>query len=125
MSWGEEILRALLLSLGAFEVITNSVFLLKNEGLTLARKQHQELPKDIADSKIRLKVVLMLLFGMAFFTVSFSSYILRKDMHLTTMLIVLLFSIYGLIEAMFYKYWKTWGFAVTTIVLLLLAVFTY
>lgn len=123
MSWGEEILRALLLSLGAFEVITNSIFLLKNEGLTLARKQHQELPKDISDNKIRLKVVLMLLFGMAFFIVSFLSYILCKDMHLATTLIVLLFSIYGLIEATFYKYWKTWGFAATTIILLVLALF--
>jgi len=39
MTWGQEILRALLLTFGATEIITNLSYLTRKNGLELARKQ--------------------------------------------------------------------------------------
>lgn len=118
----QEVLRAFLLSLGVFEIITNTVFLLKKNGITLARKQHQELPCDLPDKRIRVKVILMLLFGIAFSVVSVASYILHGYLNHTILIILFLFSVYGFTEAIFYKYWKTYGFACVTLVMLLLSI---
>ena len=69
-----------------------------------------------------VKVVLMLLFGIAFSAVSIVSYILRGYLNDTILIILFLFSAYGVTEAIYYKYWKTWGFACVTLVMLLLSV---
>ena len=44
MTWGQEIFRALLLTFGVTEIITNMSYLTRKNGLDLARKQHGELP---------------------------------------------------------------------------------
>lgn len=124
MSWIQEVLRALLLSLGVFEVITNTTFLLRADGLILARRQHQEMPIGISDTKIKLKVILMLLYGIAFFIISLTSFIFHKYLHLAIILILSLFTIYAISEAIFYRYWRTWGFAVITLLLLLVSIFS-
>lgn len=122
MSMMQEILRAFLLSLGVFEIITNAVFLLKTDGISFARRQHQELPKDLPDKRIMIKVVLMLLFGIAFSAVSIVSYILHGYLNYTILIILFLFSAYGITEAICYKHWKTWGFACVTLVMLLFSI---
>lgn len=122
MSTLQEIVRAFLLSLGVFEVVTNTMFLIKGNGISLARKQHQELPKDLPDKRIMIKVVLMLLFGIAFSAVSIVSYILHGYLNYTILIILFLFSVYGVTEAMCYKYWRTWGFAGVTLVMLLFSI---
>lgn len=70
MSWGQEIFRAFLLTFGVMEIITNTTYLISKNGLGLARKQHGEMPQDISDKKIVLKVLCMLIFGTAFFGAS-------------------------------------------------------
>lgn len=123
MTWIQEILRALLLSIGVFESITNLSFLSRENGLTFARKQHTELPKDISEKNIKIKVVLMLLFGIAFTLISVISYVMHGYLKYVTIGILALFAIYGISEAAYYKYWKTMGFASVTILLLLTSIF--
>ncbi|SEW30728.1 hypothetical protein [[Clostridium] fimetarium] len=119
MTWGEEIFRALLLTFGMTEIITNISYLTKVNGLDLARKQHGELPPHVALAKIKLKVVFMLLFGIIFFVASLSTYILHKYIAIVIFVPAILFCFYGVIEALYYRYWKTFGFAFVTILLLI------
>lgn len=122
MTWGQEIFRAILLTFGFTEIITNSSYLIKQNGLSLARKQHGELPPKISNNKIRLKVICMLFFGIIFFVTSLSSYILRKYIPMTILVPSILFCLYGIIEALYYKYWKTFGFAFVTILVLICSI---
>lgn len=119
MTWPQEILRALLLTFGITEIITNVSYLAKENGLDLARKQHGELPAKISSKKIKVKVVCMLLFGIIFFISSFSTYILHKYISTIILIPSILFCIYGIIEALYYRYWKTTGFAFLTILLMI------
>jgi hypothetical protein len=122
MTLGQEILRAFLLTFGMTEIITNITYLTKENGLNLARKQHGELPQNISYKKIRLKVICMLSFGIVFFAVSLSTYILYKYFQNIILIISILFSIYGIIEALYYRYWKTFGFAFVTILLVIASI---
>ena len=117
MTWGQEILRALLLTFGAAEIITNFTYLTRKNGLVLARKQHGELPYNISNKKLKIKVICMLLSGIALFGSSLLCYILHKYLHNIILMTTILFSLYGLIEAFYYRYWKTTGFAFVTILL--------
>lgn len=117
MSWGHEIVRALLLALGTIEIITNTHHLLKKNGLQSARKQHGELPPNTSDRQIRTKVICMLSFGVIFFVASLLSYILHTYLQSVIFVSLSLFIIYGITEALYYRFWKTFGFASVTIVL--------
>lgn len=119
MTWGQEIFRALLLAFGIMEIITNMSYLIMENGLDLARKQHRELPPKISSEKIRLKVICMLVFGIIFFVASLSSYILHKYIPIVIHIPSILFCFYGIIESLYYKYWKTFGFAFVTILLMI------
>lgn len=118
MTWKFEIYRALLLALGTAEIITNGTYLMKKNGMTNARKQHQELPADITDSQMRMKVTLMFIFGCAFFMVSLMSYFMHTFLQTPVLIILVLFFFYGVCEALYYRYWKTYGFAGVTAVIL-------
>ena len=122
MTWGQEILRAFLLVLGCTEIITNLTHLVKKGGLKNTRKQHGELPAGISDKNIKVKVVCMLIVGTALFTTALSSYILHSYTGKAILIASILFSVYGIIEALYYKYWKTFGFAGVTIALLLFSI---
>jgi len=122
MTWGQEIFRALLLTFGMLEIITNMSYLIKKNGLDLAGKQHGELPPLLPSGKIKLKVVFMLLFGITFFVASLSTYVLHK--YITNVILIpsILFCFYGIMEAFYYRYWKTFGFAFVTILLLITSI---
>lgn len=122
MTWGQEILRALLLTLGVTEIITNLLYLTKENGLELARKQHGELPGNLPNKKIKIKVICMLISGIALFASSFICYILHTYLHNLIMMTLILFSLYGIVEALYYRYWKTTGFALVTIILLVCSI---
>lgn len=123
MTWGQTIFRALLLALGVSEIITNLTYLLKNNGLELARKQHGELPQNISNKKIKIKVICMLSFGFILFLSSLLCYILHTYLHDIILIALVLFSLYGIIEATYYKYWKTFGFALLTVILAICAIY--
>ncbi len=122
MTWGQEIFRAFLLALGCFEIVTNLTYLTITGGIDKARKQHGELPAGISDKNIKVKVVCMLIFGTALFATALSSYILHSYTGKALLITTILFSVYGIIEALYYKYWKTFGFAGVTIALLLFSI---
>jgi hypothetical protein len=122
MTWGQEILRALFLTLGATEIITNLVYITRENGLELARKQHGELPVNISDNKIMIKVICMLFSGLALFGSSLLCYILHKYLHNIILMTSILFSLYGIAEALYYRYWKTTGFAFVTILILVFSI---
>jgi hypothetical protein len=117
MSWSHEIIRALLLVLGSFEISTNATYLIRRNGFILARKQHGELPKNTSDNQIKIKVVCMLFFGITFFIIALLSYILHTYLQPVIFVATALFAVYGIVEAIHYRYWKTVGFGMVTIIL--------
>lgn len=120
MNWKLEIYRAFFVAFGAMEVFTNLCYLTKKDGLQLARKQHQELPKSITEHQIRLKVILMFLFGLTFLINGLFSYYTHTVNTISFKINLILFSLYAFTESMYYKYWKTIGFFIVSMILLIL-----
>jgi hypothetical protein len=123
MTLVEEILRAFLVTLGVSELLLNCSYLVKRNGLSLARKQHGELPPNLPDFKIRVKVIMMLFFGFLFTIISLSSYFLHAYVKTPIVISLFLFMFYGVIEAFYYRYWKTTGFAIVTVIAFLIYFF--
>ncbi|MET1247753.1 hypothetical protein ABWW58_03075 [Sporolactobacillus sp. STCC-11] len=98
----------------------NGSYLVKRNGLSLARKQHGELPSYLPDRNIRVKVVVMGAFGLVFAIVSLSLYFFHTYVKLPIVISMFLFMIYGIGEAFYYKYWKTTGFAIVTVLAFLI-----
>lgn len=118
LTWKEEIFRAFLLAFGTGQIIANASYLLKKNGINLARRQHQELPNYASDKMMKIKVTCMFLAGVMFFMVSSISYIFHSYFSLAILGSLILFSIYAISEAIYYKYWKTTGFAMVSVILL-------
>ena len=119
MSWKLEIYRAFFVAFGMFEIISNLTFLSKKDGMNLARKQHQEIPKEVTKKQLKTKVMFMFIFGLLFFLIGMSSYILRNVNQTYYLLALILFATYAVGEALYYKYWKTFGFLTVSILFLL------
>jgi hypothetical protein len=122
MTWGQEIFRSFLLVLGSLQIITNLINLTKKNGINLARKQHQEIPKNLSDKKMRIKLVCMLLTVIAFFVVSLSTYLSHNYFKKGIIITTIIFSIYGISEALYYRYRNTFGFAALTIIILICSI---
>lgn len=119
MSWKFEIYRALFVALGMFEVITNASFLCSKNGLKFASKQHSEIPKDATLKQLKMKVTIMLTFGLLFLIGGVSSYVLKSVNEVCYLLILSLFTLYALVETIYYRYWKTFGFFIISILFLI------
>ncbi|MHB8063273.1 MAG: hypothetical protein ACYDG2_11670 [Ruminiclostridium sp.] len=122
MTSGQEILRAFLLALGSLETITNLNYLINKNGINLARKQHKEIPRNISDKKMKIKVICMLLMGIAFFGVSLSTYLSHNYFKNSIIITTVIFSVYGVSEALYYRYRNTFGFAALTIIILICSI---
>lgn len=118
MTWKQEIFRALLLAFGTGQIIANVTYLIKKNGIDLARNQHQELPEGVSDKRMKIKVICMLIAGIMFFIVASISYILHSYFNTIIFGSLIIFSIYAVAEALCYKYWKTFGFAIVSLILL-------
>jgi len=118
MTWKQEIFRGFLLALGTLQVITNITYLLKKNGIALARKQHQEVPTGISDYKMKVKVIMLFCFGLLFFGESLISYFCRTFFDTAVLVSLVLFAIYAVCEAIYYRYWKTCGFAILACLML-------
>lgn len=114
-----ELYRILFILLGTIQVLANLVYLSMKNGLSYARKQHQELPQNLSDHQIKTKVVCMLVFGALFLLTGILSSILLKT-EILFLIVLILFAIYALIEAIYYRYWRTYGFMVVSFILLIL-----
>lgn len=124
MNWINEIYRAFFVALGSMQILTNLSFLLKSNGIQLARKQHQEVPANISAKQMRIKILFMLSFGIVFITIGLYSYINRLFPLPMYLLSLGLFSLYAILEAFYYKYWKTVGFALISILLFSILIFS-
>lgn len=124
MNWINEIYRAFFVALGSMQILTNLIFLLKSNGVQLARKQHQEVPANISAKQMRIKILFMLSFGIVFITIGLYSYINRQFPLPMYLLSLGLFSLYAILEAFYYKYWKTVGFALISILLFSILIFS-
>jgi hypothetical protein len=119
MDWKIEIYRAFFVAFGFMELCCNLRYLCDKNGLESARKQHRELPPEISDKKIRIKTILMLLWGIIFLLIGLLSYILHQPLYSLYIVGMLIFAIYACIEAVYYKYRNTIGFAIVSIMLLI------
>lgn len=122
MSWKSEIYRSLFVALGAMQCITNLIYLSNKNGLEFAKKQHQEIPPNVSSNQLKIKVIFMLLFGIIFLITGSYSFISRSINFYSILIPLSLFAIYATCEALYYKYWKTIGFSILTILLLLIFV---
>lgn len=119
MSWKFEIFRALFVAFGMFEIITNTSFLCLKNGLKFAAKQHGEIPKSVTRRQLTIKVILMLSFGTLFFIIGVYSYISRNVNETYYLASLALLASYAAGEAIYYRYWKTCGFSILSIIVLL------
>ena len=123
MGWKNEIFRAFFLTFGVTQLILNASYLIKIDGMESARKQHKELPKCVTDRQMQVKVMFMLVFGTAFFVTGLNSYFLKDVYDINFIVPLILFSVYAIAEAFYYKYWKTYGEAALTIILVIIFIF--
>lgn len=123
MSWKIELYRAFFVAFGAMETICNSKYLLDVNGLEKARKQHGELPHNLADRNIKTKVICMMISGIVFLCVGLASFFLHRPMTMEMGICLTLFACYAVIEASYYRYRNTYGFAAISIFVLVLYFF--
>lgn len=123
MSWTSEIIRAFFVAFGAMQTISNCIYLLKRDGFELARKQHKELPDNISNKQIKLKTICMFLFGILFFITGLFSYLTHSYYELSFIIILSVYTLYALIEAIYYRFWRTFGALIASTILLLVALF--
>ena len=120
MTWKQEIFRAFLLAFGAMEIILNLKFLLKENGIKFARKWHQEIPHNLPDKNMKIKVICMFSAGIMFFSVSLISYVTHKYFELMILGSLIIFSVYAIVETLYYRYLNTFGFASVTIAFIII-----
>ncbi|WP_167954821.1 hypothetical protein [Anaerosporobacter faecicola] len=120
MTWTEEILRCFFVAFGAFEFFINLYYLTTQQGLAKARKQHGELPPTATPHNIRMKVICMMCSGFVFLIAGCTSFYLHTYCGSFLFLSALGFALYAWIEACYYRYWKTFGFATVATVFVLL-----
>lgn len=120
MTWKQEIFRAFLLAFGTMEIILNLKFLIKENGMNFARKWHKEIPNNLPDKNMRVKVICMFLVGIMFFSVSLISFIMHKYFDWMIFGSLMIFSVYAIVEALYYRYLNTFGFASVTIAFIII-----
>lgn len=110
-----------ILALGVFEIVSNLFHLLQGSrekiGLS-AKRQHQELPLDLGYRHFYLKAWIMFVFGMLFTASGALACTTEKHEFLFPTLV--LFAIYGLAQAFYYRRtYKVWTSAIVYLLPLL------
>ena len=123
MQWVFELVRAFFVAFGAMQTISNSTYLLKNNGLELAKKQHKELPDNTTSRQLRVKTICMLSFGVVFLSTGLFSYFARSKYELCFIIVLGAYALYALIEATYYKFWRTFGAFLVSAILFTIAIF--
>jgi len=123
MTWTFEIIRAFFVAFGAMQTISNFNYLLKKNGLESAKKQHKELPDNTTNKQIKVKTICMFSFGILFLITGLFSYFTRSNYELSFIIVLGAYTIYALIEAIYYRFWRTFGAFIISAVLLLVTLF--
>lgn len=95
-----------MMAVGAFEVFSNAWHLFKGSIVAIgrsAKRQHQEIPLDLADVHFFIKALFMLVFGIAFLVAGFL-FVLNRDAGAWAGLVIYaLFGAYGIAQAVVYR----------------------
>ena len=120
MTWVFEIIRAFFVAFGAMQTISNFIYLLKSNGLELARKQHRELPDNTTNKQIKTKILCMFSFGILFLSTGLFSYLSYSYYEFGFIFILGAYTLYTLVEAIYYRFWRTFGAFIISAMLLLI-----
>jgi hypothetical protein len=98
---------------GVFEIISNSIHLSRGSVVKIgqsAKRQHQELPLNLSDKHFFIKAIIMFIFGVIFIFAGIL-FLCGLDSSYTLIFIcVLVHGIYGLLQAVIYRYYfNVWG----------------
>ena len=123
MKKGEEmfIFKIIIVVFGLIEIMTNGYYLFGKDKIIKAKLQHRELPEEITVFQLKVKVILMFLSGSLFFITGIASFFKEKE-HLL-FLSLIFFNLYALSEALYYRYWKIFGFFIVSIFMTLIYIF--
>lgn len=122
MSWISEIMRAFFVAFGSMQTIANLTYLLKKNGLELAKKQHKELPDNITNKQIKTKTICMFLFGILFLATGLFSYFIHAYNKYSFIAVLGIYMLYALVEFIYYRFWRTFGAFMLSAVLLLIVI---
>ena len=115
------IFKIIIVVFGLIEIMTNGYYLFGKNKIMKAKLQHRELPEGITIFQLKLKVILMFLSGLLFFITGIVSFFKEKE-HLL-FLSLIFFNLYALSEALYYRYWKVFGFFIVSIFMTLIYIF--
>ena len=115
------IFKIIIVIFGLIEIMTNGYYLFGKDKIIKAKLQHRELPEGITIFQLKLKVILMFLSGLLFFITGIVSFFKEKE-HLL-FLSLIFFNLYALSEALYYRYWKIFGFFIVSIFMTLIYIF--
>ena len=115
------IFKIIIVVFGLIEIMTNGYYLFWGKKIMKAKLQHRELPEGITIFQLKLKVILMFLSGLLFFIAGIVSFFKEKE-HLL-FLSLIFFNLYALSEALYYRYWKVFGFFIVSIFMTLIYIF--
>ena len=115
------IFKIIIVVFGLIEIMTNGYYLFGKNKIMKAKLQHRELPEEITIFQLKLKVILMFLSGLLFFITGIVSFFKEKE-HLL-FLSLIFFNLYALSEALYYRYWKVFGFFIVSIFMTLIYIF--
>lgn len=115
------IFKIIIVVFGLIEIMTNGCYLFGKNKIMKAKLQHRELPEGITIFQLKLKVILMFLSGLLFFITGIVSFFKEKE-HLL-FLSLIFFNLYALSEALYYRYWKVFGFFIVSIFMTLIYIF--
>lgn len=104
---------------GLFELITNTVYLLKKDGIRQAYGQHREIPAWVSCDRMKVKVITMLVVGIAM-TASLLLLLTGKANLAATVqkIVVCSYALYTIGEAAAYRTHKLgWALAVLVVCL--------
>ena len=119
MSWTFEIIRVFFVTFGVLQTIANFIYLSRKNGLELAKNQHRELPDNTTKKQLRVKTICMFLFGIIFFATGLFSYVTHSDYKLSFIIVMGAYTLYALIEAVYYRFWRTFGAVILSTILFL------
>ena len=115
------IFKIIIVVFGLIEIMTNGYYLFGKNKIMKAKLQHRELPEGITIFQLKLKVILMFLSGLLFFITGIVSFFKEKE-HLL-FLSLIFFNLYALSEALYYRYWKIFGFFIVSIFMTFIYIF--
>ena len=115
------IFKIIIVIFGLIEIMTNGYYLFGKNKIMKAKLQHRELPEEITILQLKVKVMLMFLSGCLFLITGIASFFEEKEYLLFLSLIF--FNLYALSEALYYGYWKIFGFFIVSIFMTLIYIF--